>query len=151
MDIQIVQTLLGALLGGGILGFIEFLIRRKDAKKDKNKEIIDAINKLDKKVDDGFAKLDQKIDDVDAKVDERSAVSARVRILRFADEMNEGRKHSKDSYEQALSDVDFYELYCYGDGKDIKGHPSFKNNKTEQTIEYIKRSYAERLEKHDFL
>ena len=144
MDLHIIPTLIGVLLGGGILGFIEFLIKRKDAKDDKTKEIIEAIDKLDRKVDERFTKLDAKIDEVDAKVDERSAVSARVRILRFSDEMGEGRRHSKDTYDQALSDIDFYEKYC-------EGHPAFKNNQTNATVEYIKNNYAERLEKHDFL
>ena len=151
MDLHIIPTVIGVLLGGGILGFIEFLIKRKDAKDDKTKEIIEAIDKLDRKVDDRFTKLDAKIAEVDEKVDERAAVSARVRILRFADEMMEGRKHSRDSYEQCLEDIDYYELYCFGDGEGHKGHPNFKNNKTISTVEYIKNNYAERLEKHDFL
>ena len=77
-------------------------------------------------------------------MDERSAVNARVRILRFSDEMGDGRRHSKDSYDQTLSDIDYYEKYC-------SDNPSFPNNKTVSTIEHIKNNYAERLEKHDFL
>lgn len=58
--------------------------------------------------------------------------------------MVEGRRHSKDSFDQALSDIDYYEKYC-------SANPLFPNNKTVATIEHIKNSYAERLEKHDFL
>ena len=144
MNATIFTTIIGGLLGGGIIGFIEFLIRRKDAKDDRNAEIIAAIKDLDAKVDDGFARLDAKIKDVEEKVDERSAITARVRILRFSDEMGEGRRHSKDSFDQALSDIDYYEKYC-------SDNPSFPNNKTVATIEHIKNNYAERLEKHDFL
>lgn len=144
MNVTIITTIIGGLLGGGIIGFIEFLIRRKDEKDDRNAEIIAAIKQLDAKVDDGFARLDAKIKDVEDKGDERSAVNARVRILRFSDEMVEGRRHSKDSFDQALSDIDYYEKYC-------SENPLFPNNKTVATIEHIKNSYAERLEKHDFL
>lgn len=144
MDLQAVTAFVGVLIGGGILTFVEFMIKRHDDKKSRKSGVLKAISDLDKKVDERFDTLNAKIDEVDAKVDERSAVSARVRILRFADEMGEGRKHSKDSYDQALSDIDFYEQYC-------KSHPTFRNNQTIATVEYIKGNYAERLEKHDFL
>ena len=144
MDQQLLMTIIGGLLGGGIIGFIEFVIRRNDERKDKNKEVIQAIEKLDKKVDDRFNTLDQKIELVDKKGDERNAISSRIRILRFADEMMENRKHSKDSWSQALVDCDTYEDYC-------KDNEDFRNNITSATISYLKSNYAERLEKHDFL
>lgn len=144
MDIQFVPTLIGVLLGGGILGFIEFLIKRKDERNDKNAKVLEAVEKLDKKVDERFDVLDAKITDVDRKGDERNAVASRVRILRFRDEMLEGRGHTHDSFQQVLTDIDEYETYC-------EENPSFKNNQTVSTIEHIKHNYSERLEKHDFL
>ncbi len=133
VDINIITTVASVLLGGGILGFIQFLISRHDKKHDRMDEVLKAIDRLDKKVD-----------ILEAKGDERSAVSARVRILRFSDELLEGRRHSKDSYDQCLSDITTYEQYC-------DDHPKFKNNQTARTVDFIKRSYDERLEKHDFL
>ena len=144
MHMQIVQTIIAGLLGGGLIGFIEFMIRRRDAKNDKNKEVLDALDKLDKKVDERFNELDKKIDQVDKKGDERNAIASRVRILRFRDEMLEGRSHTHDSFQQVLTDVDEYENYC-------TKNPSFRNNQTASTIEHIKHNYSERLEKHDFL
>lgn len=141
---NVILTIIGGLLGGGIIGFVEFLIRRKDEKRDKTKDVLEAIENLNKQLNERFTTLDQKIDAVEAKGDERDAVSARVRILRFADEMMEERRHSKDSWDQCLSDVTDYEQYC-------DTHPCFKNNQTEATVSYIKRNYTERLEKHDFL
>ena len=127
------QTILVALIGGGVVGFIEFLIRRHDAKQDKNSEILIAISRLS-----------TKIDSVESKADERAAVDARIRILRFRDEMLEGRNHSHDSFQQVLNDIDEYENYCVS-------HPHFKNNQTVSTVQHIKRNYEERLERHDFL
>ena len=135
-----IQTIFIALIGGGLVGFVEFLIRRKDSREDKNREVLDAINRLDEKI----IVLDQKIDQVDQKGDERNAVSARVRILRFRDEMLENRGHSHESFLQVLDDIDSYERYC-------QENPDFKNNQTVATIEHIKENYKERLEKHDFL
>lgn len=133
MDLTMVGTIISVLLGGGILGFIQFIINRNDKKHDKMDEVLQAIDRLDKKVD-----------SLEAKGDERNAISARVRILRFSDELMEDRKHSKDSYDQCMSDITTYEQYC-------EGHPKFKNNQTQVTVAFIKKNYAERLEKHDFL
>jgi len=124
---------LNVLLGGGIVTLITFLIQRHDNKKDKDNEILQSIRRLE-----------DKIDNVAQTGDKRNAVEMRVRILHFRDEMLEGRNHTHDSFQQVLSDIDEYEEYC-------KDHPDFKNNQTVATIEHIKRSYAERLEKHDFL
>ena len=124
---------LNILLGGGLVTLITFLIQRHDSKKDKDNEILRSIRRLE-----------DKIDNVAQTGDKRNAVEMRVRILHFRDEMLEGRNHTHDSFQQVLSDIDEYEEYC-------KDHPDFKNNQTVAIIEHIKRSYAERLEKHDFL
>ena len=141
MDIFL--TILGVVLGGGILAFIQFLITRHDSKHDKLTGVKESINALSEKVDERFDTLDRKIDMVNAKGDERFAVSSRVRILRFEDELQEKRKHSKDSWDQAMADIDYYEAYC-------QAHPKFKNNQTAATVEHIKHGYGERLEKHDW-
>ena len=133
MNIDLLQTIIGGLLGGSVIGLLEFLIRRHDERKDKNKEILEALDELKKM-----------IDRVADKGEERAVVAARVRILHFADEMLEGKRHSKDSYDQALSDITLYEQYC-------ENHPEFRNNQTVATVSFIKRNYEERLDKHDFL
>jgi septal ring factor EnvC (AmiA/AmiB activator) len=140
---DIFTTLIGVLLGGGVLAFIQFLIQRNDSKHDKMEEVNKSIRALSEKAKERFDVLDRKIDTVNAKGDERFAVSSRVRILRFEDELQEKRKHSKDSWDQVMSDIDYYENYC-------QAHPKFKNNQTVATVEHIKNGYMERLEKHDW-
>ena len=140
---DVFTTLIGVLLGGGVLAFIQFLITRHDSKHDKVEEVNKSIQTLSEKAKERFDVLDRKIDTVNAKGDERFAVSSRVRILRFEDELQEKRKHSKDSWDQAMSDIDYYENYC-------QVHPKFKNNQTVATVEHIKNGYMERLEKHDW-
>ena len=140
---DIFTTLVGVLLGGGVLAFVQFLIQRNDSKHDKMEEVNKSIRALSEKAKERFDVLDRKIDTVNAKGDERFAVSSRVRILRFEDELQEKRKHSKDSWDQAMSDIDYYENYC-------QAHPKFKNNQTVATVEHIKNGYMERLEKHDW-
>ena len=128
-----ITSFVGILVGGGLFAFIQFLINRYDSKHDKFQGIKDAIRVLSDKVD-AFG----------VKSDERYAVSMRVRILRFRDEMLSGQNHTHDSFQQVLSDIDEYENYC-------ETHPDFRNNQTMATIEHIKSNYRERLEKHDFL
>lgn len=134
---DILGAVITFILGGGFLSFLQFLIERRDKRKDDIKEFKKQLSDVEKRLSD-------KIDAIEAKADERNAVNARVRILRFADETMDGRKHSKDSYDQVMHDIDDYEEYC-------EIHPDFKNNQTIQTVGYLKKIYAERLEKHDFL
>ena len=53
-------------------------------------------------------------------------------------------KHSKDYYDQILSDIDTYEKYC-------EKNPDFKNNMTVFAVENIKKCYKNCLTKHKFL
>ena len=127
-----IQALIGALLGGGFLAFVEFLISRHDKKNDKLDDISKSIDEL--KVT---------IHNIRAENDERYAISSRIRILRFEDELQEGKKHSKDSFDQVMSDISAYNAYC-------DEHPNFKNDQTMVTVKHIKDTYAERLAKHDW-
>ena len=88
--------------------------------------------------------LSDKIEAVAESVEETRAIAARVRILRFGDELLEGRLHSKDTFDQTLLDIDNYEKYC-------KSHENFKNHVTEETVALIKEKYRIRLRKNDFV
>ena len=117
-------------------------------------EINNIICSLDKKIDgviDDVNGLGQEIQDLrvelkenEEKEDEREVINARIRILEFCDELQEGRKHSKDRYDQVLQDITLYNSYC-------SVHPDFKNNQTEATVKYIEREYNDHLARHDFL
>ena len=140
---EIITSVIGVLLGGGIFAFIQFLITRHDTRHDRLKTVTESIETLKTGMNERFDTLDSKIDAVEAKTDKYYAVSSRVRILRFEDELQEKRKHSKDSWDQAMADIDYYENYC-------QAHPKFKNNQTVATVEHIQHGYRERLEKRDF-
>lgn len=130
---QNLQMLIEILIGGGLFAFVQFLINRYDSKNNK----FDGIEKE-------IAALRTEIKHIDEKSDVREAVAVRVRILQFNDELLEGKRHSKDSYDQVESDITVYESFC-------ESHPDFKNNQTMLTIQNINRNYSERLQKRDFL
>ena len=88
--------------------------------------------------------LDTRVESMRSGMEMDQAINYRVRILRFCDELLEGRKHSKDSFDQVMSDITGYTKYC-------DENPKFKNRQTETTIEYIEKVYYERLDKRDFI
>ena len=97
--------------------------------KQTNKELMDKMNTLEKKV---------------GALEKSDAIDCRVRILTFADEIRRGVKHSKETFDQTLSDIDAYERYC---GE----HPEFLNNRTVAAKAKILEVYSECIDKNDFL
>lgn len=85
----------------------------------------------------------QDIADLSARVDENEAIASRIRLLKFADELFMDANHSKDSFDQCLSDITNYRAYC-------AANPNFKNDQTEETCDYILEIYHERMKKKDF-
>ena len=76
--------------------------------------------------------------------EETKAKATRFRILRFYDELCEGKKHSESHFEDILDDIDYYEHYC-------DTHPEFHNNRGHAAMEYVKTIYAKIKAKGGFL
>lgn len=126
VELELIITVVVAMIGSNALwGFIQFLLERKDKKKDCSKKILEAIQKINNKID------------------QRTAIGCRIRILKFMDEIIEGWEHSKDSYNQIMRDITDYLQYC-------DDHPQFLNHQTDATIERLKKDYEQRLATNDF-
>ena len=126
IELELIITVVIAMIGSNALwGFLQFLLERKDKKKDCSKKILEAIQKINNKID------------------QRSAIGCRIRILKFMDEIIEGWEHSKDSYNQIMRDITDYLQYC-------EEHPQFLNHQTDATIERLKKDYEQRLATNDF-
>ena len=76
--------------------------------------------------------------------EESQTRQARIRILRFYDEICEGKKHSENHFEDILDDIDDYEGFC-------ESHPKFKNNRGQTACEYIKTIYKKVKADNGFL
>jgi hypothetical protein len=123
---DILTILLTVLTSGAVFGFIQFLITRKDTKKDKQKEILD------------------KLDTLSSQFAERDARIARENILRFDDELIAGMHHSREYFRVILEDdVDNYERYC-------SSHAEFKNSFTAEAVAHIRLVYKELLKEGVF-
>ena len=123
-------TVIGFVLGGSFLTFLQFLINRHDNKQDKNDAVLSAIKDLDGRVE-----------RIEKSLDERDAVLARTHILRFSDDIYNGINHSKEYYDQTLDDLKTYTKYC-------ESNPGFANGRTEKAGEYIQKEYDRLIEAH---
>ena len=95
----------------------------------------------------GIVTTNQILDEVKAlrsDFDKEKATTARVRIVRFNDELLRDKRHSKESFDQCLNDIDTYDSFC-------KEHPDFQNHKTVLSSENIIRTYRKCTEEHSFL
>jgi len=98
-----------------------------------NGEIIEEVRKIDMKLDNHI-----KYEEVE------HIRNVRQRILRFSDEILMGKKHSKEHFDEILSDIDVYERYC-------DEHTDYINNKAVLSIETIKDVYNDCLVSHGFV
>lgn len=122
-----------ALISGGLVTFVEFLIRRSDAKKDKNSEVLKAIKDLT-----------DKITGIENRMDKENADDARRNILTFDDELRRGVPHSEESFNQVLQDIKFYRKYC-------REHADYENDKATSAIAHIRETYQEVKNQNKFI
>ena len=112
-----------------------------------NKDVFARIDKLEKRIDeieDGVNLANHKCDKYEAQRKEDKAVMACIRILKFNDELLHKRRHSKETFDQILKDIGFYEKYC-------DEHEDFENERAVRAIVNVRRCYDKCSEDCDFL
>ena len=124
------NTVIGFLVGGSFLTFVQYMINRHDRKKDKNNAVLSAISTLS-----------ERVEKIENSLDERDAVLARTHILRFSDELYNGVKHSQEYFQQQLDDIETYNQFC-------AGHPKFANGRTKAAAKYIESEYDRLFKAH---
>ena len=128
------EIVLAALASSGLFSLLQFLIKRHDEKKGKTAE-------LEKKIDG----IQKDIDNLRSEIKKGDALQARRRILRFNDELLSGLKHSKESFDDVLEDVDIYSAFCKAHSND------FTNHKASLAMEHIKNVYLNCEQEASFL
>lgn len=133
MNWSIFAALMGGAFGAALVSLFQFLLTRKDIKDEKKDELSAAVTGIK-----------NELDTLRDEIAEDRATDARIRILRFSDEVRHSVRHSKESFDQVNLDIDTYRRYC-------KEHPNYRNNRAVMAIANIERVYAECLRKQDFL
>lgn len=123
-------TVLLSVIGNIAVALIAIIPTIISNRKKTEQSIKDMTEATDKRVDKLQSSFDDHVNDYEA----AKAASQRYRILRFYDEVCEGRKHSESHFEDILDDIDEYELYC-------DTHPKFKNNRGHVAMKYIRDVY----------
>ena len=97
--------------------------------------LMEKVNKIDGLVD--------KVDKIEADVKTNEKDRIRWEVLDFANSCRNNRRHTKDEYQHIIALNDKY--------KELLAQTGDTNGVFEAEYEYIKKLYAERLEKNDFL
>ena len=141
-----------------IVGLVVLLVRpirekvtRVKERTAAEKNMIDEVKKEIVAVKDDVAGVKEdvklvheEIDNVRADSKEDKAERSRTQILRFADEIYQGVRHSKEHFDEINECITFYNQYC-------EEHPLFKNNRTFQAQKRIDTVYQHCMETHSFL
>ena len=155
MNLYQIYELLQANIGGWALLVIVILslIQLTPIKINPLSYIAQAIGKacnkeLHNKVDaieDKLQEMSIEVENFKKVRDEDRAINARIRILTFNDEiLTRSIRHSKESFDQVMDDINFYENFC-------EEHEDFQNGRTPAAIDNIKRCYIKCCEDKDFL
>ena len=132
-----------AIISGvfSLLGIVITVIPTIIANRKKTQDSIKESNEATKKQFESIkSDLDSHVKDYEA----ARAASQRYRILRFYDEVCEGRRHSESHFEDILDDIDAYEAYC-------EAHKEFRNNRGHVAMQYIRDIYGKIKAKGGFL
>lgn len=108
------------------------------------KKTQESITAAGKATDEKVGKIQTTLDAHIRENEDDAARNRRYRILRFYDEICEGRNHSESYFEDILDDIDAYEKYCHA-------HKDFVNNRGECAMKRIKEVYAKVKERGGFL
>ena len=140
-----IGEIIGAISGGSILIVVLGLIKVKPLEisvwnwifrkigKAFNGETLDYVKSIQKTLDEHLQQHDKS-----------QAESNRERILRFADEIYDGKKHSKESYDDIIDIMRDYDQYC-------EEHKDFLNGRTHAASEIIDSTYKKLFTEHKFV
>ena len=122
--------------------------------KGLNGEVVSKLGDINTRLDD----METRFDDVEKRLvdleqynqtqdkqnTEEKALSARRRILRFADEIRSKVRHSKEHFDNIFDDIKFYKDYC-------ENNKDFKNDRAQISIKIIEETYEKCTRENDFL
>lgn len=142
-----VSEMIATVAGGGcgILIILLSLIQISPIKWNPWSSILKKIGKMmNEDLSTKVTKLENGLTALQKSCDEKAMNDCRTRILRFNDEILHKQRHSKEHFDQIITDISNYELYC-------EKHPDFKNNIAKLAIENVEATYTKCLNEKSFL
>lgn len=133
-------TVLLGVVGNIAVAFIAIIPTIIANRKKTQESIKTSTETTEKRIDKMQGAFDSHVEDYET----AKANSQRYRILRFYDEVCEGRKHSESHFEDILDDIDAYETFC-------ASHPKYRNNRGHVAMQFIRDTYAHVKAKGGFL
>ena len=133
-------TVLMGVIGNVAVALIAIIPSINANRRKTQESIIQSNESTDKQIQTIRKAFDEHVEDYEA----AKASSQRYRILRFYDEICEGRRHSESHFEDILDDIGAYQTYC-------ANHPKYKNNRGHVAMQYIRDTYARVKAKGGFL
>lgn len=131
--LEVIISACGGAIVSGVVVLLQQIFSHRASKRKDREAIIEKLVEIEKKLDDHIEYDEQ------CKAD-----ASRLRILRFADEVKNGVRHTEEHWNELLSCIDNYERYS-------STHPNYPNNKAIKSIEFLKDVYATILEQNDFI
>lgn len=145
MNDTAITILLSIFGGGGLVTLLQFFINRHDKKHDKYSDVVSEIRGIRTELDEIKADFNHGLSRLQRELEDDRATNARIRIIQFSDEIQHNVKHSKESFDQAHSDIDMYTAHC-------RKYADYENSKAEAAIANIQKQYQRILDKEtDFL
>lgn len=141
--LKLVFEFLGPVLVAAVT-IIPTIINNRKKTETNIRAMVDEIKEDNQRINDKVDALSNQFAEHVREDEDNNAKQVRIRILRFYDELCEGKLRSENHYEDILDDIDYYEQYV------IK-HPTFKNNRGEAAMSYIRECYHTVKENGGFL
>ena len=136
---EIIIAIIGSGVFGALVSTIGGLIGKViDNKHSKESDIAQGIEDLKTEI----TTIKKDISTLSLAVGEVEAKDIRYRLLRFADEILHGDKHSYEHFLQIKQDVTDYENYCK--------NQNFKNERANDSIKLIRKTYDDCVENKSF-
>lgn len=95
----------------------------------------ESVSNTTQEIEKQVSKLQKTLDEHISEDEDEKARNQRYRILRFYDEVCEGKDHSESHWEDILDDIDHYGLYC-------QNHPKFRNSRGHLAMQHLQSTYA---------
>lgn len=130
--------------GAGLWTYADHRKQYKEAKQDRQDEILKEIKALKEDVDNLRDEMHENDKRLNERLDLTSAEQARNRILRFDDELRRRVPHSEEFFNQISDDINYYNAYC-------KDHPEYENSRAGRAMQNILDCYQTVKKNDEFI